>query len=454
MKKNLTPKIVYTCRFTFGLNNPDNFIKDKMKYKNYLKGESNRIIDYYKDKKKEIVGMIDYYMGSKQEQSVNLVLENGKYANKDDEIKLKNDIVKATEYSNLYKGVVSFDNDWINNTIEIRDLEKLIATEVMPKFLKYCGFKDMKKMRYFFSFHGNTKHLHFHMGFVELAPNHINRDGKVLYRRKGMISEDEKNFFKNELLVSIERKSVMKPLIMDLNTEIDSLKQYFKPNDKNFILKDINNIRLEEKIIKLGLLVNEYRDDKTSKKVKYGSIKNNEIGIKIKKLTKEIKNDIFSNKNSELYKQKSKVNADLKKLNDYYDYLNKANHIETKISNNKLVIEKEKYIDSYVLNAIVNHALFRTTKIQNIVKTKNTKDKITLDDLLQELAYEKSQMYKNKNVKLILLKNSFRGKNYIEKYKLNHEISKSIKNLNYEMEEYAREFHKLFVNKDYEKQNY
>ncbi len=451
MKKTTTPKIVFTCRFRFAVNNPDNPFRNHQSYKEFLEDDVKVMTGYYKDRKKEITGMIDYYSGSKQERLVNLVLENGNYATKQEQEKIKNQMINATVNSNLYKSVVSFDTDWITQTIKIRDLEKLIATEVMPKFLKRCGFVDTKKMRYCFSMHGNTKHLHLHMAFVELKPNHINRDGKILYRRLGMITEEEKNFFKNELLIAIERKSIMKPMLTEVNKDIDELKKYFNPNDKNFILKDINNIRMEEKIIKLGYLVEQYRNDKSCKKVKYGSIKNNELGKEIKKLTKEIKEELFYNKGSELYKQRSKVNDELKKLNDYYNELNKQNHIESKIKSNKLVISKNEYVESYILNSIVNHALFKTNRLQNIVKTRGTINKITLDDLLQELAYEKSQNYKNKNVKLILLKNSFRGKTKSQKYRLNHEITQAVKNINDEMEEYAKDFHKLFVNNDYDK---
>lgn len=453
MTQTTTPKIIFKCRFRFGYNNPDNKFRDP-KYWESIEKDVAKMTDYYKDKKKEIVGMLDYYTGSKQERPVNLVLENGNYATEKEQEKITKQLIKATENSNLWKGVVSFDTDWLNQTIKIRDLEKIIATEVMPKFLKRCGFVDMKKMRYCFSLHGNTKHIHLHLSFAELAPNHINRDGKILYRRLGLITEDEKNFFKNELLVAIERKSITKPFITKMNKDIDELKTYFNPNDKNFILKDINDIRLEEKIIKLGFLISEYRENPNVKKVKYGSIKNNELGKQIKKITTEIKEELFYNTGSDLYKQRSKVNESLRKLNDYYDELNRQNHIETKIKNNKLVLSKSDYVDSYILNSIVNHALFRTNKLQNIVKTKNTKNKITLDDLLQELAFEKSQVYKNKNVKLILLKNSFRGKTKAQKYRLNHEITQAVKNLNDEMEESAKEFHKLFINNDYDKQNY
>ena len=448
-----SPKVVFTCRFRYAVNNPDNHFK-KSGYKKVVTRDIKRMTNYYKEKEKEVVGMIDYYMGDKQERPVNLILENGEYATQEQQEKIKEDFIKATENSNLYKGVISFDNDWIYKSIKIRDLEKMLATDIIPKFLKQCGFVDMKKMRYCFSFHGNTKHLHLHLAFVETAPNHKNRDGKLSYRRKGMITEEEKNFMKNEILMSVERKSIYKPMLIETNKSIDELKKYFNPNDRNFILKDINSIRLEEKIIELGFLVGEYRTDKTRAKVKYGSIKNNELGCKIKRLTDEIKKELFHNKGSELYKHSSKVKEDLKKLNKYYEQLNKENHIETKILNNKLVLDKEKYIDSYIYNAIINHALFRTGKLQNTVKTKHTKQKITLDDLLQELAYEQSQVYKNKDVKLILLKSNFRGKTKQEKFRLNHEITKSVKNLNNEMEDYAEEFHKLFVNTEYEKNKY
>ena len=74
--------------------------------------------------------------------------------------------------------------------------------------------------------HGNTNHLHLHLGFAELKPNHINRDGKILYRRLGMITEEEKNYFKNELLIAIERNSVMKPMLVETNKDIDDDEVY------------------------------------------------------------------------------------------------------------------------------------------------------------------------------------------------------------------------------------
>jgi len=449
-----TPKIIYTCRYRLGFNNPDNRYKSES-YKTYLENDAKEMTDYYKEKKKEVVGMIDYYMGSKQERPVNLVLENGEYATKEEQEKIQNDFIKATEYSNLWKGVISFDNEWLTEKIKLRDLEKLLAQEILPKFFKRCGFKYNKNMRYCFSLHGNTKHLHFHLAFAEMKPNYVCKSGKITYRRKGLITEYEKNYLKEQLYIAIERDSIMKPMLTETNKDIDELKKYFNAKDRNFILKDINDIQIEEKIIKLGFLVDKYRNDNTIKKIKYGSIKDNEIGREIKSLVKEIKQNLFDNKNSELYKQRQAVKNDLKKLNDYYKKVNKDLHIESKVKNNWLVQRKEEYIDSYILNAIVNHSLYKTNVTENIVKSKKSKNRneITLDDLLQELAFEKSKKYKNKNIKLILLKRNFKYNNKNDRFRLNSEITKAVKNINYEMEKEAKEFHKLFVKGEDEYEN-
>ena len=81
MKKTTTPKIIFTCKFRFALNNPDNPFKNQS-YKKFLKEDVEVMTGYYQDRKKEVIGMIDYYTGSKQERLVNLVLENGNYATK------------------------------------------------------------------------------------------------------------------------------------------------------------------------------------------------------------------------------------------------------------------------------------------------------------------------------------------------------------------------------------
>ena len=62
MIQSSTPKIILKCRFRFALNNPDNKFKNSS-YKNFLESDIKRMTGYYKDKDKEIIGMIDYYTG-------------------------------------------------------------------------------------------------------------------------------------------------------------------------------------------------------------------------------------------------------------------------------------------------------------------------------------------------------------------------------------------------------
>ena len=80
------------------------------------------------------------------------------------------------------------------------------------------------------------------------------------------------------------------------NEDIDYLKSYFNPKEKNFILKNISEIYVEEDILKLGELLKEYREkyNQSSDKIKYNSIKNDRLGQEIKTLTKRIKKYLCS----------------------------------------------------------------------------------------------------------------------------------------------------------------
>ena len=195
----------------------------------------------------------------------------------------------------------------------------------MPQFLKYCGFKDIKNMSYVFSIHTNKKHPHIHLAFIEKKPNYLYCDNKISYRRKGKITKDEQRYLKRLVELAIEREKYYTPLLTKTNEDIDYLKTYFDPKEKNFTLKNINEIYVEEKIFKLGELLKKYREsnNQSSKKVKYNSIKNNELGKEIKSLTNDIKKYLFNDETSILYSCKKDINKDLDKLNNYFTELNK-----------------------------------------------------------------------------------------------------------------------------------
>ena len=443
-----SPNVVFKSRYSLALTCRDNKNKS-LNYKEERLKDVDDMIDYYSDEKKKTVGMFEYYMGHTRKEKYNLVMEDGSYATKQDIAKIKTNYKKYIENSNLWKGILSFKREYLDENIDIKTLEQKIAKEVMPQFLKYCGFKDMKNMSFVFAVHTNRKHQpHIHFAFIEKKPNYLYCDNKVNYRRKGKISLDEQRYLKRLVELAIEREKYYTPLLKKTNEDIDYLKSYFNPKEKNFALRNVNEIYVEEDILKLGELIKKYREqnNQTSKKVKYNSIKDNELGKEIKTLTKRIKSYLFNDETSILYASRKDINKDLEKLNDYFDTLNKNNNVKELVADNSIVNKKEEYIDNYIYNSILNHALYKYNYISMYVKNKNNTDKITIDDLIQEVAYQngKRNQFNDKQRRRLILDNYFKGNSYISKFPSKHKIEKAIKNINYEMEKASQEFSKLF----------
>lgn len=443
-----SPKVVFKSKYCLALNSRDNKNKSSNYKEDRLK-DVDDMVDYFSNEKKKTVGMFEYYMGHTRKENYNLILEDGSNATKKDIARIKTEYKKYIENSNLWKGILSFKREYLDENIDIKTLEQKIAKEVMPQFLKYCGFKDIKNMSYVFSIHTNRKHQpHIHFAFIEKKPNFICANNKLGYRRKGKISIDEQNYLKRLVELAIEREKYYTPLLKKTNEDIDYLKSYFNPKERNFTLRNVNEIYIEEDILKLGELIKQYREqnNQTSKKIKYNSIKNNELGKEIKSLTKEIKKYLFNDDTSILYASRKDINKDLENLNNYFDELNKNNNIEELTSDNSIVNKKEEYIDNYIYNSIVNHSLYKYEHISMIVKNKNNIDKITIDDLIQEVAYQNSKRnkYNDKQRKKLVLDNYFKGNSSISKFPSKHQMEKALKNINYEMEKASQEFSKLF----------
>ena len=443
-----SPNVIFKSQYCLALKSRDNKLQS-LNYKDDRLKDVDDMINYFSNEKKRTIGMFEYYMGHTRNENYNLVMENGEYATKQDINKIKDDYKKYIENSNLWKGILSFKKEYLDENIDIKTLEQKIAKEVMPQFLKYCGFKDIKNMSYVFSVHTNRKHQpHIHFAFIEKKPNYKYCDKKVNYRRKGKITLDEQRYLKRLVELVIEREKYYTPLLKKTNEDIDYLKSYFNPKERNFTLRNISEIYVEEDILKLGELVKQYREqnNQTSKKIKYNSIKNDELGKEIKSLTKKIKKYLFSDDTSILYASKKDINKDLEKLNDYFDELNRNNNIEELTANNSIVNKKEEYIDNYIYNSIVNHSLYRYEHISMIVKNKNSNDKITIEDLIQEIAYQNSRRnkYTDKQRRKLVLDNYFKGNSNITKFPSKHKMEKALKNINYEMEKASQEFSKLF----------
>lgn len=336
--------------------------------------------------------------------------------------KRKKQYAKYIENSNIYKLVISFPENYLEENVDIKKFEKDLAKHIIPMFLKKCGFDDINNMSYQFSLHTNTDNLHFHLSFTEKKPNYKRTMSKELvYRHAGMLEQKELGFLKNEIEHYIHKEQVFTPLLKETNKEIEELKKYFNPKEKNFLLNDKSDILIEEKINKLGKLLEEKRDSK-NQKIKFNSIKNKEI----RDLTKEIKSNIFSKKETELYNDYQKFKTSLKEINKYFNEVAKKNH--SKEVDDSFVKSKQKYLDNYVLNAIINYARYK---------------KITDSKIIQEAVYKEYKKNKKRDKFDILtsyLSSNNRKSQFVSKYK----IKEAVRNINDELEQAEKEFENLF----------
>ena len=424
-----SPKVIFRSSFKFALDHPDRpFTYTEASAKNMIGGMYN----YFSNVKKRAMDMFDYFEGKiNKDSTVNLVLENGKYATRDEIEKRKKAYLNYFKKSNLWQGIISFDNDYINESIELEQLEKKIVKEVLPRFFKKCGFKDIDKISYQVALHTNTDNYHFHISFIEKEPNYICDNGKITYRRKGVLSKKEKDFLKREIIHVIDRHREFTPLVVSNNKNIEELKKYFKSGTRNFVLKNYDDLVLEENILRLGKLLYEKRNGK-SKRIKFNSIYDKEI----KDLTKSIKKYLFKDRKSSLYKQDKEFKKSLNDINNYFYKINKENHIKSRFKSD-YSLKKEEYVDNYIYNAIVNHACYKYSKL------KESKFYLKDDDVIKEAVlklYKKNHKQSKSEILINYLKNS----NDKLKYKNKYKIEESIKNINLEMEEAKTEFSKLF----------
>ena len=357
---------------------------------------------------------------------MNMCFEDGEYISNEDKVKRQNQYCKYIEKSNVYKMIISFPENYLESSINIREFEKKLAKEILPKFFMKCGFVDLKNMSYQFSLHNNTDNLHFHISFCEKKPNFRYKDNSIKYRTKGTFSQNEINFFKNEIEHVIEKEKIFTHLVIKSNKQIDELKKYFREDDQNYILKNIPELELEEDIMRLGEKLYKERNGKNTR-IKYNSINNKEI----QQLTNKIKKNIFSKKNPDFNSKYRDFKLSIKELNNYFKSISKSNNLkEYDFEYSK---KKAEYLDNYIFNTIVNHAL------------KEYKTSIHENDVIKEIVYNN---YKNgKNNKYDILKN-YLSLNTSMKYINRHRINQAVLKINKELEEAEEEFYKIFYQKD------
>lgn len=421
-----TPKVVVVNMFTPSYKNLNFTYPSKKSVYN----STMNMFDYYADNKKKAFFMLDYFQGKfGKKEEMNIMFENGEYATKEQIEQRKKQYAKYIENSNIDKLVISFPEGYLEQNVNIKEFEKALAKHIIPMFLNKCGYIDIKNMSYQFALHTDQDNLHFHLSFAEKKPNYKSYGKELQYRNAGKLTERELSFLKNEIEHYIEKEKVFTPLLKKANEEIEVLKKYFNPKDRNFILNDKDDLILEDKIIKLGELLNEKREKK-SQRVKFNSIKNKEI----KDLTKEIKKYLFSN-NSKLNLAHKEFKLSLNEINNYFMKVAESNNI--KKIDNSLIKRKEEYLDNYVLNAIVNHANYKNKKISE-------------NDLIQEIIYKNYKKTKSKS-RVSFLNNYLSNLSDNLRFKNKYQIRQSVKNINDELEEAKKEFEKLFkLDKEYE----
>lgn len=421
-----SPKVVVVNMFTPSFKN----MNYKYPTKDKIHSATMDMFDYYADNKKKAFFMLDYFQGKfGKEKEMNIMFENGEYATQDEIDKRKKQYEKYIENSNIEKLVISFPEGYLEENVDIKKFERDMAKHIIPMFLKKCGYADIKNMSYQFSLHTDQDNLHFHLSFCEKKPNYKVNNKKLTYRHAGKLTQKELGFLKNEIEHYIEKEKYFTPLLKETNQELDELKKYFNPKEKNFLLKDKEDLLLEDKIVRLGELLSKTRDN--NNRIKFNSIKDKEIID----LTKEIKKYIFNKKDTDFYVSHQEFKNSLNKINEYFKEIAKSNH--TDIVDTSLIKNKEKYLNNYVLNSIVNHANYINKK------------KISEEEILQSIAYINYKKHKQTRFNILsnYLSTLSRSSKFINKYK----VKEAVKNINDELEDAQKEFDKLFkVDKEYE----
>lgn len=474
-------KVVFITHPYYGINNPDNnlriykknrktdkwyFIqcKDKKEYSRELKKYVLGFYDYSRDEKKSHSSMIGYFMGEKKSDDIMIqnkmrreemaMLKDGTFI-KDDMVEdTKNNWSNYLENSNTQLAVLSLYQDYVDENINVKDLQKEIATSILPKLFKYCGYENPKEnLEWIVSLHTDRENnYHFHIAWVEKNKSYRYYNNKLGFKRKLKLSDSENNFMKRQVSLAIERNKLYRPALIKINEELEHLQKYFNPKDQNFTLKNISDLDLEEEIVRLGFLLSEVRD--TNKKyIKYNSLPRNEIGKEIRELTRDVKRKLFSSM-SDLDLSKKEVNKSIEELNNIFLDIDKRNNISNigfeSAFDNQMIKDKLEKADNYILNSIVNHALYNYD--YNKGKTNKKTDKITLNDVISETAiiiYKKNGKYYPKNRKKYRLK-------LLEDYFIygtyrNHDaLSNALRRLSKNSNQAAEQFYEMLSENEYE----
>ena len=242
-----------------------------------------------------------------------------------------------------------------------------------------------------------------------------------------------------------EVKSRIKELEEEKNQKLEKKDNIFSNKEKfenELKEKETELAKLTEKLTSKELEIEEQKQ-----KVEKNTDKKYEIGNEIRNLTKEIRQELF--KEDILKGQKKNIYNSVNEINKIFEKIDADNNISNigyeSALDNKLIKAKIEKNDNYVLNAIVNHALYKTRNMSDKIKN----DEITFNDLLNEIALDNFRKELNKDMsnvvvirktRIKILKNHF---NNI--YTSKDNVSNSIKRLEYNRRTVEEQFRELFV---------
>lgn len=433
-----SPNVIVTHKPILSFNSPDRKIKISQ-HGTYMKKFTHRMLRYFSNPLKAPVTINDFVNETMNEledsEYVNLIIgydaKNKKviYAKKDELDKIAEDDLRYLENSNLYRTVISFNNDFINSNISLKELELEMVKNILPKYFEKIGF-DSKKITYQLSLHTDTDNLHFHLAFLEKEPAFKSRGSKKLgYRRKANIDDDLNNFLKKQIQLRVESTKKFNPLVNEVDQELKKIKEKFRTTEKNFVLENAKAFRVEDKILRLGKLLSEERKNKSHQRIAFGSIRNEEII----KLTRQLKKELFD---KNLAFNISSFNNAVDNFEKYINQMNDSNNIKTEENDLKIVKKKEEELNSFILNQIVNDSLYFYNT--NFSKLKSSAKK---DIFLQELAtynYKKTKFKKREAImdkyvesknNYYNMNNTYNGYNSIEACPNFHQLENYIKQI-------------------------
>ena len=489
---NEDSKVIFISHPYYAVNNPSNNLriykkaknsnqwtyiqcKDKEEYRTKIREYILGFFNYARNEEKAQTSikdflevnnnssMFDYFMGGKKSEEIMklnkmkreemAMLPDGSFLQDESIPLMQKRWANYIENSNIQLAVLSFNQSYVDQNISVKELHKKIATDLMPKFLSYCGYEDPKKnLEWIVALHSDRENnYHFHISWIEKKKCYRNRDNKLEHRIQLLIDDNEKNFFKRQASLTIERNKFYTPALIELEKNFEDLKSYFDSKDNNFTLKNIKDIALEEKIIKLGFLLNEVRN--TDKKyIKYNSLPKNEVGHEIRQLTQEIKKEIYKNK--DIKRSQEKINDSINKINDILLDIDKNNNISNigfeNAFDNKMIKNKIDKVDSYILNSIVNHALYNFNRKVKKVKVNNFK----IEDIINQIALESYKNdFNNYSIKKVSVYKHKLLYMYLGGKRNKNKIINALNRLSYQQDKVAEEFYEMLSieNNDFEK---